>query len=169
MHQGWNLARRQQENKTRPEDVAILDRRRRALELRLRGRNYNQIADELKIGVGTAYRDVAAELDELRSTTTERAEAVRDMELKRLDMAIAGLESRLEEGDPQVVAAWIKVSESRRKLLGLDAPQKIEAIALTPDQVDAILATATPDEAEAIARGEPGALPAVLTRLRGKT
>lgn len=141
------------ENKTRPDDVARLDRRRQALELRLRGRNYNQIADELGISVGAAYKDVTLELAELRTTTTEKAEAVRDMELKRLDMAIGGLEARLEEGDPQVVAAWVKVSESRRKLLGLDAPVKIEVrtAPLSAQELEAIEQAATPEEWAAIA------------------
>jgi hypothetical protein len=49
------------------------------------------------------------------------------MELERLDMAQQALAAHLETGDPQIVNSWVKVSESRRKLLGLDAPTKIAA------------------------------------------
>lgn len=55
--------------------------------------------------------------------TTSAAEYVA-LELERLDAAQFALFQHLDAGDPQIINSWVKVSESRRKLLGLDAPTK---------------------------------------------
>ena len=43
-----------------------------------------------------------------------------------MDAAQFALFQHLEAGEPAVINAWVKVSESRRKLLGLDAPAQIQ-------------------------------------------
>jgi hypothetical protein len=60
------------------------------------------------------------------------------MELARLDRAQQALATMIDSGEPAVIGLWIKLSESRRKLLGLDAPTKIAAT--NPDGSPAVYA-----------------------------
>jgi len=40
-------------------------------------------------------------------------------------MPMISLAPKVKAGDPNAIAVWIKLSESRRKLLGLDSPECI--------------------------------------------
>ena len=62
--------------------------------------------------------DVQAVLAELATMRLESAAAYVALECERLDAAQLALFQHLETGDPQIIHAWVKVSESRRKLLG---------------------------------------------------
>jgi hypothetical protein len=108
------------------EDEVIAERRVRAFGLRKAGASYRQIAQQLGVGVNTAWADVNAELMELRAQTTVDAEAVREMELQRCDEMILGLWPAVRRGDPKSVMAAVRVSDRRARLLGLDAPSKTE-------------------------------------------
>ncbi len=108
------------------EDERIAVRRASAFRLRVAGKSYRAIADQLGVSVHTAWDDVAAELNELRDQTHEDVTAVREMEIERCDQLWTWLRPRLERGDPQAVASAIKVMDRRSKLLGLDASTKID-------------------------------------------
>ncbi|PBC71566.1 hypothetical protein BX265_6176 [Streptomyces sp. TLI_235] len=118
-------------------------RRATAAELRSRGRTYRQIAEELGIDVHRAYDAVQKAMADV---VREPAAAAVEFELERLDeahrRALEVLERRHitvsngkaveHDGKPllddgPVLAAIdriVKISESRRKLLGLDQPAK---------------------------------------------
>lgn len=102
----------------------------KALELKKRGASFRQIAANLKCSVSTAHGHVTAALAELREKTKTSAEELRELEIQRLDRWEAALQMGLREPEgpnrAKVVATLVKVAESRRKLLGLDAPQRIE-------------------------------------------
>jgi len=101
-----------------------------ALELRKRGASYRTIATKLSCSVSTAHGHVTTALAELRERTKTSAEELRELEIQRLDRWEAALQMGLREPEgpnrAKVVATLVKVAESRRKLLGLDAPQRIE-------------------------------------------
>jgi DNA-binding CsgD family transcriptional regulator len=99
----------------------------RAFELRKQGYSYREIGVVLGVSHKTAHEDVQRVLAELATLRQASAAEYVAMELERLDMAQQALAAHLETGDPQIVNSWVKVSESRRKLLGLDAPTKIAA------------------------------------------
>jgi hypothetical protein len=99
----------------------------RAFELRKQGYSYREIGAALGVSHKTAHEDVQRVLAELATLRQASAAEYVDLELERLDMAQQALAVHLETGDPQIINSWVKVSESRRKLLGLDAPQKIAA------------------------------------------
>ena len=105
--------------------LALRERQRRALELRLAGHTYQQIADALgsKSKCG-AYKAVEGAL---REVTREPAEAVRELELQRLDAMLAALWPQMQKSDIQALAGCLRISERRCRLLGLDAPHKIDA------------------------------------------
>ena len=103
----------------------------RALELRKTGKTYRQIAARLQCSLGAAHGYVTSALAELRSEVLESARDLREIEIAKLDDLEARLRRRLKPGGSdadgaKLATAILKISESRRKLLGLDAPQKIE-------------------------------------------
>lgn len=103
----------------------------RALEHRKAGLTYRQIAARLQCSLGGAHKYVTSALAELRSEVQESARDLRELEIEKLDALELRLRRRLKpdcsDADcAKLATAILKVSESRRKLLGLDAPQKIE-------------------------------------------
>lgn len=112
------------------EDERIAVRRVRALEMRKAGATYRQIAAALSIEACTAWRDVQAEMIALRQLAVEGAEDVRELELQRLDRLWVKLEQNgLQRGDHRAVSAAVRISERRAKLLGLDAPVRVQPVA----------------------------------------
>ena len=95
------------------------DRQVQALELRRTGATYLQIAHALGVAKGSAYRLVA---EALVTTLREPAEAVRALELDRLDLLTRKLEPRVNAGDDRAMNTMLKVMDHRAKLLGLYAP-----------------------------------------------
>lgn len=137
--------------------------RKRAFDLRLQGKNYRQIAAALGVSVKTAFTYVDGLWSELEADTHQTAEKVRAMELLQLDelesvwMPIA-LSDNLDvhkiidskQGEPikismeayeaglKAVDRVLKIKERRAKLLGLEAPQKVEHSGhLTLDEFEA--------------------------------
>lgn len=127
------------------------ERRQQALELRKAGHSYRAIGAELGMSEAQAHRDVKAALTRLAQMELASADELRTMELTRLDtLAVEAMRVLLathplisggkvlsgftEEGTaigltddgPKLAAIerLIRISESRRKLLGLDAPAK---------------------------------------------
>lgn len=129
-------------------DVAA--RRTKAVKMRLEGKTWQEIADALGLpNRGAAYNDVSRALAQAREELAQSAEDFREMELQRLDALTAKVHEVLErqhvvvtpggkivyDGDVKLVddgptlAAidrLVKIGESRRKLLGLDSPAKVE-------------------------------------------
>lgn len=94
-------------------------RKNDAYELRLKGRSYRAIADELGVSVGTAHRWVQ-EVCEL--VVLPNVEEVRKQEVDRLMRYLDRLDSRIEDGDDKAIGLAIKVSERLTKMLGVDVP-----------------------------------------------
>ncbi len=101
------------------EDAA--ERRLKAIELRKCGASYRQIGRKLGVSGKTAHEDIQAVLSELSALRLASAADYVALEMERLDAAQLALYQHLDSGDPQIINSWVKVSESRRKLLGLDA------------------------------------------------
>jgi len=93
-----------------------------ALEARRQGMTYEAIAK----AVGYADRASAykAVMSALQATLREPAEAVREIELQRLDQVIASMWPGMAGGDPKAAAIVLRALERRATMLGLDAPAK---------------------------------------------
>lgn len=102
--------------------LAVRERQKSALELRLAGETFQSIADKLACSKHTAHRLVEAALE---ATIKEPAERVREMELHRLDGMFAGFWPQAQRGDAVAAAGCLKVMEHRAKLLGLYAPEPV--------------------------------------------
>ncbi len=106
--------------KSTPRALDLLERQKKALEMRRDRYTFEQIAAKLGYSDrGGAWHDVQNGMKEI---IREPAEMVRDQELAQLDEMYAGLRPGIMIGDTKAITAGLKIQERRSKLLGLDAP-----------------------------------------------
>jgi len=150
-------------------------RRRKAIDMRMAGASYQQIADELGYNSrGAACQDVTRALETAVVEQARSVEAYREEELQRLDVLLAEAWAVLKRqhitvshgrtiyddrtGEPLLddgpvltaIDRILKIQERRAKFLGLDAPQRHEVVS-----VDALDAEIQKLHAE-LGRGEAG-------------
>ncbi|MDD3072034.1 MAG: hypothetical protein PHX88_12665 [Methanoculleus horonobensis] len=107
--------------------IEAKERSLKALELRKKGYRYEAIAKKLGYtSRGTAHKAVMRELELLAQECQEEAAKVRDLELQRLDDLFLAAWKAIAGGSESAIDRALRVSESRRKLLGLDAAEKHE-------------------------------------------
>lgn len=93
------------------------EKRKKALELRRAGWEYQDIADEVGYAnKGGAYKAVQ---QGIRDITREPAEELVTLELSRLDDMLAGMYERARDGDLWAVDRVLKIMEQRAKFLNL--------------------------------------------------
>lgn len=126
----------------------------KAFELKRSGKEYREIAELLGVGLGTAFNYVRRYFDELDAVAKESADDLRRLEAARLDIWLDRLNQQIARADevridpddaseavflvdlPKLIATGVKLMERRAKLLGLDAPTKVETkdtSAIKPD------------------------------------
>lgn len=115
--------------------ATVKEHQRRALELRLTGMSHRAIAEALGVSDHTTIgKRVNTALKEI---TREPAEAVRNMELERLDRMLVAIWDKVSDGDVQALDRALKIQDRRAKYLGLDAPTKTQDVtisALSPEE-----------------------------------
>ena len=125
--------------KSAAERANIIERQTKALEMRRDGFTYRKIGARLNIDHTQAFKDVKNALASLAKERDEEAEHLVDLELHRLDMLLEALYPMTHVGNPIAVEKFLRVCESRRKLLGLDAPTKVSLeYDLSPAQLNRI-------------------------------
>jgi transposase len=97
-------------------------RRMEALSLRLAGLTYEQIAERLDMSKSGAIDLVNRTLNRAENQAVDQ---MRDLEATRLDRAQAAIWTRVLEGDAKAVDTFLRISQRRAKLFGLDAPTAI--------------------------------------------
>ncbi len=141
-----------------PNRAVIAEEQIRCYELRLTGMSIERIAEATGIPRSTVHDRIQAEI---RARVTPLADEVRKMELDRLDAWLAKLDAKIEKDPIRAIPVAVKVSESRRKLLGVDAPVQVEATVTEVTQEDLALAELVREAQMAAAvteqqiRGEP--------------
>jgi hypothetical protein len=105
---------------------AAAARRQKSLDLRIAGARYRQIGAQLGVSYQTAYRDVQTALGELASLQSGKAEKLRELEVERCDKLTLALWPKARTGNEKAARAVLAVMDRRAKLLGLDAPTKLE-------------------------------------------
>lgn len=106
-------------------------------ELRLQGYSYPAIAKEMKErfalellpkgwGAKHVYADCTAVLVQVQDEYRESAAEMVDVELNRFDQLLKGIWERATSGDLQAIDRAIDISKERRKMLGLDNPERFQ-------------------------------------------
>ena len=107
-----------------PRRVAAQVKAERALELRMAGRRWREIA--MTLGYADHSGAVRAVEAILRRTQAEGAELYRTLTVERLTKILQVLWPRMLAGDLPATDRVLRVLEQVRALLGLDAPQRID-------------------------------------------
>ena len=110
------------------QSIAHRQRGQKAIALRMAGATIKQIADQLGYANESgAYKSIMRELETTAQSMGESTEAVRQLELKRLDQMQFPLWPSVIAGDQSAIGTALRIQERRASLLGLDAPKQIEA------------------------------------------
>ncbi|HET6331053.1 MAG TPA: hypothetical protein VFF76_09725 [Holophagaceae bacterium] len=121
-------------------DYRVMMRGRMALELRLSGANYHEIAATMreqegvsdKYSISMAYEDVHRELRRIREKNEEIARDVLTLEMSRLDRMLSFLEPSISLGDIGAIGTALRIMDRRDVFLGLS---KKDDAKKTPDEV----------------------------------
>lgn len=119
--------------------ASIADQQIQCYELRLTGMSIEAIAKATGIARSTVHDRIQAEIT---GRVQPLAEEVRKMELDRLDRWLEKLNDQIAQGYQvaRSIEVAIRVSERRAKLLGIDAPERVEATVTEVTQEDIALA-----------------------------
>ena len=122
-------------------------RRAEAVGLRLSGMTYKEIGEEMGYSEVRAHAVVTKELAGVREDRNETINEVREVELARLDKLTFGVWTDATLGDDEKIKSVLKLMERRAKMLGLDAPKRIDTnVTKTPlseaseEEIDALIA-----------------------------
>jgi DNA-binding CsgD family transcriptional regulator len=115
-----------------------------ALALRLAGASYMEVAEALGLsGIADARELIESTL--ANKVTAQDREHLRREEAARLDRLQRGVWTKaLDQNHPEHLAAVkvvLQISESRRRLLGLDAPTEISVHTPTQDEIERWVST----------------------------
>jgi len=108
------------------QQINIQERRIKALDLRRAGGSLRAIASQLDISHEQVRLDIKDALADLKGLEGDSAEELRALELGRMDDLQLAYWQKALKGDIGAAYLVLKVSESRRKLAGIDAPIKTE-------------------------------------------
>lgn len=105
------------------EELAIAERRAKVAANLLGGLSQRQMAEALGVSTSTIKLDVAAILEEYREQRIEKIEKLKELENVRLNRALNAIWNQVLAGDLEAIDRFLKISDARRKLLGLDVPR----------------------------------------------
>ncbi len=122
-------------------------------------------------GRAGAHRAVKRRLKDIRDKCSEAAEEVRQMELDRLDLAMAAVMPKVLSGDLLALDRLLRVQDRRSSYLGLDVPKQLHVElarnmdaffervrgVVPPDVFELLIAAAAGLNGQAEAGGDPGA------------
>ena len=111
-------------SKTSPETSRAKVRAAKALELRMEGKTFAEIAKEVPYNSPQAAHDAVKRA--LQAITREPAEELLKLDLERLDVMWGIHYLNAQAGDVHALAACMKIMERRARMLGLDAPARTE-------------------------------------------
>ena len=116
-------ARHRTESRTSPRRIAATKRQALALDMRLGGATFAQIATALHFRSRQGAQ-VAVEAA-LQKTIQAPADEQRRIDIERLDAMLLAVWSRAIERDYKAIEMVLRILDRRAKLLGLDAPVKL--------------------------------------------
>jgi len=106
------------------EEFELLEKERKVVELRHMGITYEVIAKQ--VGYASPSGAFHAYERALARYPKETVEKKRELAESRLERLLAGVWTKALRGETPAIMATLKIFERQAKLMGLDAPQKIE-------------------------------------------
>lgn len=122
-----------EEARSREQAAIRLGRTQRAMQMKVDGFDYPEIAADLGYGTAeAAAADVHQALEEeFLSNEQYSTEVLRMIELKRLNALYSALRPGIERGNSRSIDVAVKVSDRIAKMSGLDAAVKVEMTQLS--------------------------------------
>jgi hypothetical protein len=103
----------------------VAERQSTAISLRKAGATYEQIGKATGVSTMQAHRDTRRALAAVVANRERDVDALVTLELERLDDVVRSMLPRAREGNSKAAAVLVRASESRRRLLGLDADARL--------------------------------------------
>lgn len=110
-------------SKTNRRVVRAAERSALALQLRLQGYTYAEIAE--RVGYKSKSAAHLAVMREIRRIPAPYAEELRQVEMERLEIALRALYPKVIRGDCNAIKRWTDVIELQCRMLGLLAPTQV--------------------------------------------
>jgi hypothetical protein len=119
---------------SKPEDIARWERDYECVKMRRAEVDWVTIAE--KLGYSSTGHAHDAFMRFMRAYPRDDVEAMRELELDRIEKTCRALEPKIADGDVRAAEVWNKLSERRAKLMGLDKPERREVTVMTEDALD---------------------------------
>jgi hypothetical protein len=111
-------------SKTAAEKLIEQEKRKTVLTLRKAGYSYREIQEQSGVSKSRAQHYVSDSLDQYREENKESTQELVEIENARLDAALRSIWPQVASGNLKAIDRFLKISDRRAKLLGLDAPTK---------------------------------------------
>lgn len=132
-------------------DLVLLERKVVFWEAYKEGKTFRQIARENDISPSTVSSDIKMFVQELKNEGLRHVEEYRIVQQERIAAAISAIWLNVLDGRIDAINTLIRLLERESRLLGLDAPTKVDITAKI--KALAIGEGVRPDEAYEIAEG----------------
>lgn len=119
--------------KTSKVAMAIDENKSKALNFRKAGLSYEQISQALGLSKSRCHQLVTEAMADIKVTINEDAHFVVELELERLDTLLTSLWSNRD--NPRNADSILRVMERKHKLLGIEAPTRIEQTGANGDPI----------------------------------
>lgn len=125
--------------KTLANPAEVAEQQTKCYDLRLAGHSIDKIAAMTGLGHGTVHKRIQ---DRIEQRVQPLADQLRAIEVDRYDRYLEKLDEQIQRGTAVArnTEVAVRVSEARARLLGLNAPQQIEATVVQVTQEDIALA-----------------------------
>lgn len=119
------------EPKYKGKSIQVLQEEMQTMKMKVDGATVAEIAETLGLSQSSVFRRLSSAIELVRDEVRFDTQHYIDMEVAKLDKLESRIYKRisLEPDNNEMVqlsGAVVKLSESRRKLLGIDAPQRVE-------------------------------------------
>ena len=119
------------EPKYKHKSIQVLQEEMQTMKMKVDGATVAEIAETLGLSQSSVFRRLSSAIELVRDEVRFDTQHYIDMEVAKLDKLESRIYRRiaLEPDNNEMVqlsGAVVKLSESRRKLLGIDAPQRVE-------------------------------------------
>ena len=106
--------------------LRMAERRTKAISLYKSGWSYRDIAAECEVSHQTIANDIQSTLAQYAKMEEKEAAEIRLVHVERIQAAVKAIWQKVGEGNLKAIHTLIRLMEREAKLLGLDAPTKVD-------------------------------------------